>query len=66
MAAHPEVDTADELESMEFLVPGRDQLNNLKRGERVSASVRKQGRDYVLDDLRPIGTKPILKMTSSQ
>lgn len=40
-------------DSMEFLVANRDQLRTLKPGQAIVASVRKQGRDFVLDDLRP-------------
>jgi len=38
--------------SMEFLVEKPSQLAMLKPGQTITASVRKQGRDYVLDDLR--------------
>ncbi len=40
--------------SMEFLVSDRDRLKTLKPGQVIQASVRKQGRDFVLDDLRPV------------
>jgi cytochrome c peroxidase len=42
--------------AMEFLVPGRESLKTLKPGQAVTAHVRKQGRDYVLEDLHPIPT----------
>ncbi|MGO9261097.1 MAG: MbnH family di-heme enzyme [Bryobacteraceae bacterium] len=38
--------------AMEFLVPDREQLKNLKPGQNIVASVRRQGADYVLDNLR--------------
>lgn len=44
-------------DAMEFLVANPAQLATLKPGESISASVRKQGRDFVLDDLRLI-SKP--------
>jgi cytochrome c peroxidase len=40
--------------AMEFLVANPAQLTSLKPGESVAASVRKQGRDFVLDDLKVI------------
>jgi cytochrome c peroxidase len=40
--------------TMVFLVADRKQLDPLKAGQAVSAQVRQQGRDYVLDDLRPV------------
>ena len=46
--------------SMEFLVANPAQLASLKPGEQITASVRKQGRDFVLDDLRLI-SKPVTK-----
>ena len=36
--------------AMEFLVANREQLKSLKSGEAISASVRRQGSDFVLDD----------------
>lgn len=39
--------------AMEFLVTNREQLKLLKPGEAISASVRRQGSDFVLDDVRP-------------
>ena len=38
--------------AMEFLVPDREQLKNLKAGQSVVASVRRQGADYVLDHVQ--------------
>lgn len=38
--------------SMDFLVENPDQLKNLKVGQSVTAAVRRQGRDFVLSDLR--------------
>jgi len=38
---------------MEFLVANREQLKLLKPGEAILASVRRQGSDFVLDDVRP-------------
>ncbi len=38
--------------AMEFLVADREQLKNLKAGQNIVASVRRQGADYVLDHLR--------------
>jgi Cu/Ag efflux protein CusF len=38
--------------AMEFLVPDREVLKNLKAGQTIAASVRRQGPDYVLDHLR--------------
>jgi cytochrome c peroxidase len=40
--------------AMEFLVTNREQLKNLKPGQSITAAVRRQGTDYVLDDLRPM------------
>jgi Cu/Ag efflux protein CusF len=40
--------------AMEFLVTNREQLKSLKPGQTITASVRRQGTDYVLDDLRPM------------
>ena len=39
--------------AMEFLVPDREQLKRLKPGQAVQATVRRQGRDFVLYELRP-------------
>jgi cytochrome c peroxidase len=39
--------------AMEFLVTNREQLKLLKPGEAISASVRRQGGDFILDDVRP-------------
>jgi Cu/Ag efflux protein CusF len=39
--------------AMEFLVANREQLKALKPGQAISASVRRQGSDFVLDDVRP-------------
>jgi len=39
--------------AMEFLVPNREQLKSLKPGEAITASVRRQGSDFVLEDVRP-------------
>lgn len=39
--------------AMEYKVSDRSQLKTLRPGQSVEASVRRQGRDYVLDDLRP-------------
>lgn len=44
--------------AMEFLVPDREQLKRLKRGQAVQASVRRQGSDYILEDLRPAKPQP--------
>lgn len=41
-------------DSMEFLVSNPEQLRTLKPGQAISASVRRQGRDFVLDDLKPV------------
>jgi len=38
----------------DFLVPDQAKLKALKPGQAVTAHVRKQGHDYVLEDLRPI------------
>jgi len=46
--------------AMEFLVANPAQLASLRAGEAITASVRKQGRDFVLDDLRSIA-KPAAK-----
>ncbi len=43
--------------SMDFLVASPSQLSALKPGQPISASVRRQGRDFILDDLRVI-SKP--------
>lgn len=40
---------------MEFLIADPAQLKNLAPGARISASVRKQGRDYVLENVRVVG-----------
>jgi cytochrome c peroxidase len=50
--------------AMEFLVADRAQLKNLRPGQTISASVRRQGNDYVLDNLRrvsPVGALSIRK-----
>jgi cytochrome c peroxidase len=39
-------------ESTEFLVSDREQLSRLKPGQRITASVRRQGSDYILDEIR--------------
>ncbi len=50
-------------DSMEFLVSNPDQLKTLKPGQAISASVRRQGRDFVLDDLKPaVGMQSKRKM----
>ena len=36
---------------MEFLVSDREQLNRLKPGQRITASVRRQGSDYILEQM---------------
>jgi Cu/Ag efflux protein CusF len=38
--------------AMGFLVPDTESLKKLKAGQMIAASVRRQGADYVLDDLR--------------
>ncbi|SPE40762.1 Cytochrome c peroxidase (modular protein) [Candidatus Sulfopaludibacter sp. SbA3] len=38
--------------AMEFLVPDRESLKKLRAGQTIAASVRRQGADYVLEDLR--------------
>ncbi len=43
--------------AMEFLVANREQLRSLKPGEAISASVRRQGGDFVLDDVRPAAVR---------
>lgn len=39
-------------DAMEFTVEDREQLKTVKAGQTVSASVRKQGREWVLEDLK--------------
>jgi len=39
-------------ESTEFLVSDRAQLNRLKPGQRITASVRRQGSDYILEQMK--------------
>jgi hypothetical protein len=41
-------------DSTEFLVANREQLKALKPGETICASVRRQGRDFVIDDVQPV------------
>ena len=43
--------------SREFLVSDRAQLKALKPGQRITASIRRQGSDYILDGLRVVSTK---------
>jgi hypothetical protein len=43
--------------AMDFFVSDSEKLKALKPGQAVTARVRKQGRDYVLEDLRPIPTR---------
>ena len=43
--------------AMEFLVANREQLRSLKPGEAISASVRRQGGDFVLDNVRPAAVR---------
>jgi len=43
--------------AMEFLVANREQLRSLKPGEAISASIRRQGSDFVLDDVRPAAVR---------
>ena len=38
--------------AMEFLVPDTESLKKLNAGQTITASVRRQGADYILDDLR--------------
>ncbi len=38
--------------AMEFLVPDKERLKGLKPGQQVVGSVRRQGADYVLEELR--------------
>jgi len=38
--------------AMEFLVPDRETLRRLKPGQRIVANVRRQGSDYVLENVR--------------
>ena len=38
--------------TMEFTLPDRTQLRNLKAGQHIIGSVQKQGRDYVLTKLK--------------
>jgi cytochrome c peroxidase len=52
--------------AMEFLVPARDQLNRLKPGQRITASVRRQGSDFVLEDLRTIPGSAALSPAKGQ
>ena len=47
--------------AMDFIVVDQAKLKTLKPGQAVTAHVRKQGRDYVLDDLRPIPTGKVTK-----
>jgi cytochrome c peroxidase len=42
--------------AMDFLVSDQGSLRTLRVGQSITARVRKQGRDYVLEDLRPIPT----------
>ena len=42
--------------AMDFLVPDQGSLKTLQAGQSITAHVRKQGRDYVLEDLRTIPT----------
>ena len=51
--------------AMAFLVPDREQLQKLKPGQNVVASVRPQGADYVLDNLR-VQDEPARPATISQ
>jgi len=44
--------------AMAFLVFDREQLKNLKPGQNIVASVRREGADYVLEDLRTQESKP--------
>ena len=41
-------------EAMEFLVADPEQLKRLQPGQSIAATVRRQGRDFVLDDLRAV------------
>jgi len=43
-------------DAMDFLVPDQEKLKALKPGQAVTARVRRQGPDYVLEDLRAIPT----------
>lgn len=45
-------------DSVEFLVAHREQLQALKPGQAISASVRRQGREFVLDDVQAAGQTP--------
>jgi len=45
---------------MEFLLANPAQVAALKPGQSITASVRKQGRDFVLGDLRVI-SRPVKK-----
>jgi Cu/Ag efflux protein CusF len=40
-------------EKMEFAVARQEELKDLKPGEAITAGVRRQGRDYVLENIRP-------------
>jgi cytochrome c peroxidase len=39
-------------DAMEFLVPDRDRLRTITPGQMISARVRKQGRDFILENLQ--------------
>jgi len=39
-------------ESTEFLVSDREQLSRLKPGQRITASVRRQGSDFILEEMK--------------
>lgn len=43
--------------TMEFMVSNPAQLKSLKPGQTVTALVRRQGQDYLLDDLRAVTTQ---------
>jgi len=47
--------------SMEFIVADSAQIRDLTPGLRITAYVRKQGRDFVLDDVRSVKPKPLAK-----
>ena len=43
--------------SMEFIVPEKESLAGLREGQRIVASVRRQGLDWVLEQIRPAGAE---------
>lgn len=40
--------------AMEFVVPDKQSLTSLKPGMKITAGVRKQGSDYILEHIRPV------------